>query len=121
MNQTQSRTQLAEAQKAQGTGNIHQEGGTLPDSEITWPNPIPTQGTNEKGKTEGKAKTGNQNQYQTNDQAKHFNVDDKQFDMPQELEMSLYNRTEDEALYSEELGQAERKKIEINHITMLRE
>jgi len=34
-NQTQSRTQLTEAQKAQGTGNTCQEGGTLPDPEIT--------------------------------------------------------------------------------------
>ena len=77
------------------------------------------QGANEKGKTEDKAKTGTQNQYQTNDQAKYFNVDAEQFEMPQELEMSLYDRTEDKAPYSEELGQVEMK--EIDHITMLRE
>ena len=83
-----------------------------PDSEITWPDPIPTQGTNRKGKTEDKAKSGTQNEYQANDQAEYFSVDDEPFDTPQELEMSLYNGTEDEALYSEELGQVERKEVD---------
>src|SRR5258705_7753442 len=83
-NQTQSRAQNPEAQKARGTGNYRQEGTTLTDSEITRTEINPTQpGANKIGISEENTKSGPQDQVQHNTQAEHFDIDEEVYSTPQ--------------------------------------
>src|SRR5258708_36590682 len=81
----------------------------------------PKQGTNELGKMENPTIQGTPSQNQFNDQAKHFEADEEPYGMPQEQEMQLLNKEEDEYnhLYALDPAQVENK--ELHQITILKD
>ena len=84
------------------------------DAETARPDLNPMQGANELGKTENHTIQGTPSQNQFNDQAKHFEADEEPYGMPQEQEMQLLNKEEDEYnhLYALDPTQVENKELD---------